>query len=102
MHIIGQQQNKKFKPNVAIDMVAACIAHYKKFNRNVKTITLNEALFYKWKQGIIERNNVKELVDNLEIHDEMVFRNVTVKKGPSVMVKELEVELHKLTIQSEA
>lgn len=101
MQLIGHTK-PKFKPNVAIDMVGACIKHYKQFNRNVKTITLNEALFYKWKEGIMERNEAKELIENLHIEDEMVFANVIVKKGSSFQVKELEVELHKLIIQGDA
>jgi hypothetical protein len=67
MHLIGQQP--KFKRNIAIDMVKACLAHYKKFNRSVKTITLDEALFHKWREGIIERNNMLEKIENIEIHD---------------------------------
>lgn len=83
---------KKYKPNVAIDMVSACLAHYKKFNRPVETITLSQGLFEKWKSGMLERK------PDLEIHDQMDFRDVTVRKGSIFMFKDMDVKLKKLVL----
>jgi hypothetical protein len=81
---------RKFKPNIAIDMVASCLAHYKRFERPVKEIVLNEALFHKWKEGMMERD------ETLEIYDRMEFRNCTVIKGSKFMTKNMTVTLKEL------
>ena len=88
--LIINKTEKKFKPNIAINMVAAALDHYKKFNRPVKEIILNEALFIKWKQGMLERD------ETLEIDEQMDFKNCSVKKGSKLMTKNMEVILKPL------
>lgn len=96
MNIINNSK-QQFKPNIAIDMVAACLAHYKKFKRPVKSITLNEALWFKWKEGIQERADVKGVT--FENYEEIEFRNVTIIKGSKFMTKNMTVVLKELILK---
>ena len=80
---------KKFKPNVAIDMVSAALQHYKKQERLVDFITLNHRLWEMWVSGMLERD------PTLDIKDEMHFKDCKVRKGSMFMVKQMTVELKK-------
>jgi hypothetical protein len=75
--------------NIAVDMIAACLAHYKRFNRKIKTITLSHG---RWNMFVeYSKKNRPETI----IHDEIIFRNVTLKKGHRFMRENMEVELDK-------
>jgi hypothetical protein len=86
--------NKGYKPNMTMDMIGACLAHYKKQNRPVEAIELHPDKWNEFKKGILELK--PEFEDDLNHFGECQFKNVTVKKGSSFMVKSLVVTLREL------
>lgn len=79
--------SKKKAPNLAIDMVKACLAHYKRWERPVDTITLCPQLFNRFKEGIEHK------AGDALIYDRVEFKDVTVLKGSQFMVERMTVKL---------
>lgn len=100
MSVLILNRDRKYKPNIAIDMVRDCILHYKQFARPIDTITLSPALFHKWKEGLEERNRDLEPHEKLDLEgqDRVEFRNVTVVKGSQFMNDGLTVKLKELVL----
>ena len=96
MNIINNTKTT-FKRNIAIDMVAACLAHYAKFQRPVKEIVLNEALWYKWREGMKERADARGI--EFEQYEEVEFNNVTIKRGSKFMTNNMKVTLKELILK---
>lgn len=77
--------------NVAVDMIAAAMAHYKKHNRLVKTVNLSHSY---WR---IFNVFMKEENPELEIPDEGIqFNNVLIRKGTMFQRLGVECELYEL------
>jgi hypothetical protein len=74
----------KRRPNVAIDMVLACIKHYKRYGRKVRAITLSDRYFHILKNGLLERD------ETLLIEDKVEFKDVTIFQGSTLMIKPLQ------------
>ncbi len=73
----------QYRPNIAIDMVLNCIRHYKRFEKPLKEIILDHALFHKWREGMLERDETLEIIDRME------FKDVTIKRGSKFMSEPL-------------
>ncbi len=86
--------NKGYKPNMTMDMVKACLLHYKQFNRPVEIIELKPDKWDEFKRGILELK--PEFEEDLNHFNECQFKNVTVKKGSQFMAKSLMVTLKEL------
>ncbi len=91
-----QITHRRYKKNVAIDMVAACLKHYKQFNRPVEEIQLSNRLWGVFRDGILELK--PELQADIDHHNEVSFKNCKVKKASVFMIKDMHVELKVLTI----
>lgn len=90
--------HKGYKPNKSIEMVKACIEHYKYFKRPVEEITLAPRYWEEWIGGMIDRfPQLEEKKGFGEVH----FKNVKVRKGSIFMVKPLEAKLKVLIIDKE-
>ena len=79
------------KRNLAIDMVRACLAHYKHFKRPVESITLSPSMWRTFKDGLIRMDPEKE--DDINMTDWVSFKDCKVKKGSVFMIKSLTVQL---------
>lgn len=101
MSLLILNRDRKYKPNIAIDMVRDCIRHYKQWRRPIETITLNPALFHKWKEGIEERNRDLEDDKRLDVEgkDRVEFKDATIVKGSKFMNDGLVVKLKELVLQ---
>jgi hypothetical protein len=80
--------------NVAVDMIKACIAHYKTYGRRVSVITLNSSywrIFCEW----CKRNRPEFVFDNA-----IQFQNIRIEKGSQFMTDRMHVELE--TVKAEA
>jgi len=71
-------QNYKRQGNLAVDMVAACIIHERKFNLPVKAVVLNPAYFDMFKLWVEknygEETALKEFyLDTVEIRREKIY-----------------------------
>ncbi|HXR84331.1 MAG TPA: hypothetical protein VN722_08485 [Hanamia sp.] len=78
--------NYQRQGNLAIDMVAACIIHERKFNMPIKAVVLNSAYFDMLKAWVKktygEQTAEKEFyLDTIEIRKEKIF------SGKSLMVE---------------
>lgn len=74
--------------NKAIDMVAACIGHYRQFGKPLKTIYLKPQLFDLFKKGV-------EVLMSRELEEDepMMFDSVNIERGSYLMVgKEIYVD----------
>ena len=80
----------KFKKNIAIDMVMACLRHYKVYSRQVDTITLSPSTFEEFKSGMAER------MPDVEITDAVDFNDCKIRKGSRFMIKSLTCTLKPL------
>jgi len=83
--------NTKNKPNLAIDMVRSCLAHYKHFKRPVESITLSPSMWKVFKEGLIRLDAEKE--DDINMSDWVSFKDCKVKKGSALMIKSMIVTL---------
>lgn len=88
--------NKGYRPNLAIDMVTASLAHYARFNRPVENVVLHPLMWEMFKYGLLELH--PEIEENIEHFNEVSFKNCNVKKGSELMVKKMYVELKELVI----
>ncbi len=86
--IINKTENK---PNLAIDMVRSCLAHYKHFKRPVESVTLSPKLWRMFQDGLIRMDPEKE--DDINMTDWVSFKDCKVKKGSVFMTKTLTVQL---------
>lgn len=59
----------------AVDMISACLDHYKKYKRKVKLITLNSNYWRMFKEYVLEQK------PDLVIEDAIDFKNVRIEKG---------------------
>jgi len=75
--------------NIAVDMVTACLAHNKRGTRKIKSISLIPKYW-----GMFLKH-AEKLHPEVEIENEIVFKNVTLKKGSAFMVENLAVEYQK-------
>jgi hypothetical protein len=73
--------------NLAIDMIIACIAHYKKHGRTIKYINLSHAY---WQ---MMSDYLKEYRPEFYFEDQLKYGDVTVRKGWPFMKEHLEVEM---------
>lgn len=88
--------HKRYKKNVAIDMVAACLRHYNQFERPVEEIQLSSRLWGVFRDGILEMK--PEMQPDIDHFNEVSFKNCKVKKASMFMIKDMHVELKILTI----
>lgn len=91
-----QITHKRYKANVALDMVASCLKHYKRFERPVEEIQLSSRLWSIFRDGILEFK--PEMQADIDHHNEVTFRNCKVKKASVFMIKDMHVQLKVLTI----
>lgn len=88
--------NKGYKPNLAIDMVSAALAHYQRFNRPVENVVLHPYMWEMFKYGLLELK--PEIEPDLEHFEQVQFKNCNIQKGSEFMVKKMYVELRELVI----
>jgi len=89
--------NRQRKANLAIDMVKAALNHYARFERPVQDIVLSQRLWNQFVKGMIEKDPEKEY--DLLMTDEIVFKNCTVKKGSTFMLKSMYVTLKQRVLE---
>ena len=97
--------HKRYKPNLAIDMVKAAVQHYRRMHRPIERITLAPHMWRFWVDGMLEHDPEKE--DDLKHFEKaefkMMFPNekggepvgstMEVCKGSRLMIKSMEVKL---------
>jgi len=84
--------NRPYKPtgNLAVDVVAECINHYGKFGKQVEHIVLHPKM---WGDFCAF---VKAQIPEYDFSDETVhFDDVIVRKGTTLMIKDIYWELKK-------
>jgi hypothetical protein len=59
----------RHKPNIVVDMVGACISHYKKMGTPVKTIRLNPFRFSMLKKFVESKDEEVKVVDKIVFKD---------------------------------
>ena len=60
------------KPNIVVDMVGACISHYKKRGTPLKTIRLNPFRFSMLKKFVEQKK------DDVKVEDKIVFGDIEI------------------------
>lgn len=80
--------------NIAVDMIIACLAHYRKFHKRVEFINLSANFWNEFRKWMGKNAPEKEFTD-----DGIAFnhggKDVIIRKGHRFMTKNLEVQLHK-------
>jgi hypothetical protein len=86
-------KNKWEKTGIfAVDMVTACVSHYRHFNKPLKTIYLRPVSFYQFLSfvnGILEKK--EELVDE---SSKLEFDSVDIKMGSKLQTEEIYCEFY--------
>jgi hypothetical protein len=82
--MIAIKTKGKYRPNAAIDMISACLNHYKKYGRKVRAITLSQRYFELLKAGLLERD------ETLLIEDKVEFKGLNIFLGSSLMITPLQ------------
>lgn len=72
--------------NIAVDMLVACIYHYSRHGRRIKSITILPALF-----DLFQSWNIKEFGSEAYAEEYDLY-NVLIKKGSTLQTKELMIE----------
>lgn len=83
--------HKGYVKNIAIDMTVAALKHYDRYKRPVDCITLSPAMWDKFKSGILQLSPEKE--DDINMANQVEFKNCTIKRGSRFMIKSMIVTL---------
>jgi hypothetical protein len=97
--------HKKYKPNMAIDMVRSAIRHYRSMYRPIEKITLAPHIWRMWVDGMLEHAPERE--EDLKHFEKAEFRmkfanekggepvgvDMEICKGSKFMIKSMEVKL---------
>ena len=65
--------------NVAVDMISACLSHYKRYNRKVEIVYLNKRYWELFLRYIGEQ--LPEKYNDAKATEAMEFRNLMIKRG---------------------
>jgi hypothetical protein len=92
--------NTRTKPNLAHDMVAACIKHYQAFKRPIDEIVLSPRMWSMWRDAVLDKK--PELEPDLDHFNKMEMRVMYGKAGSELVIRkgsELQVENMYITLK---
>lgn len=83
--------HRGYVPNIAVDMTVAALKHYKQYQRPVDSIILAPHMWEKFKAGILQLSPEKE--DDINMTNQVEFKDCIVKRGSNMMIKSMIVTL---------
>lgn len=78
--------------NVAVDMVAACVGHYRRLQRPLKKIILSPNYYELFRYWVLKKAGEERALDA-----KFEFDSVDIEKGSSLQVEPLYTEFYDLT-----